>query len=81
MRDVAGARRIHSDIRRLLTLDPTDEEVAADLGRATPALLVFMAKTGTAAEARTILADYRRELQALAENTRENLYIGAVFVE
>jgi hypothetical protein len=35
MRDLAGARHIHSDIRRLLTLDPTDDEVAADLGRAT----------------------------------------------
>jgi hypothetical protein len=38
-----------------------------------------MSKTGMTAEARSILVDHRRELQALAENTRENLYIGAVF--
>jgi hypothetical protein len=77
--EVAAAQRIHADIRRLLAIDPTDAEVAGDLGRATQILLNRMAKTGMAADAKSILATHRRDLQLLTEDTRESLYIAAVF--
>lgn len=79
MEDVTGARRIHADIGRLLEVDPTNQEVGADLGRATEVLLAFMAEAGMAAEAKDILADFRGELHALGEGVREGLYIAAVF--
>jgi hypothetical protein len=79
MRDVVGALRIHSDIRRLLAVDPTNQKVGADLGRATQVLLGFMAEVGMATKATAILADHRRELHALGEDVRENLYMAAVF--
>jgi hypothetical protein len=78
IQDVAGARRIHADIRRLLAVDPTRQEVGSDLGRATQVLLTCMAEAGLAAEAKAMLTDHRRDLQALRED-RESLYITTVF--
>jgi hypothetical protein len=77
--NVDSAKRIYSDIQRLLTIDPTDEEVGGDLSRATQVLLNNMAKTGMAAEARNMLAACRRDIQVLPRDVRESVYISVVF--
>jgi hypothetical protein len=77
--DRAAALRLYSDVRRLLTLDPADVDVANYLGIATQVLLGSMATRELAAQGKGLLEDYWRDLYALPEDTRFNSYGVAMF--